>query len=270
MDKKVANNTIVGIFVALGFVAFVFILFNMGGGRGFFSGDYPLYAKFPHVKGLHTGSEISLSGLRIGVVKDISVASDGSKDLVVTMGISKKIRDQIRKDSRATIKTQGMLGDKYIEISIGSQNEPVLESGSEMNTAQDVDLFAKSGNLVEGISRHFDKGGDLEVLLKNLSRLSDNLNTLTTDIRRNNGVLHELVYGDSGKSLNKAISHLEGILKKIDSGDGTLGSLVNDPTIYEDLRSMMGGAKRSTILRYFMRQFIEEGQTAQSKTPPKK
>ncbi|NBT58027.1 hypothetical protein EBT16_04505, partial [bacterium] len=80
--------------------------------------------------------------------------------------------------------------------------------------------------------------------------------------------------GTSGRSLNEALSHLDSIMKKIDSGDGTLGSLVNDPTVYEDVKSVLGGAKRSSILKYFMRQFIEssdkEKEEAEKETKSKK
>lgn len=269
MDKKIANNMLVGIFVALGFGVFTFLVFNMGGGGGVFSSTYTLYARFPEVKGLHPGSEISLSGLRIGVVKDITVSADGTKDLIIELSLAKKMKPQIRQDSNAMIRTQGVLGDKYIEVSIGSPNSPEQEAGTFIRAGQEADLFSKSGNLVEGISKQFKDGGNVDVLLANLTRLSENLASISTDIRKNKGILNELIYGKSGESLNRTMAHLEGILRKIDSGEGTLGSLINDPTVYEDLRSMMGGAKRSSILKYFMREFIEDGGSAAAEQAPK-
>ena len=61
-------------------------------------------------------------------------------------------------------------------------------------------------------------------------------------------------------------------MSKIDKGKGSLGALINDPTLYEDIKYLMGGAKRSTILKYFMQQFIDEGKTSKPKrkAPPKK
>ena len=129
MDKKIANNIIVGIFTIVGVTAFIYVLFTIGGGKGIFSSDYTLYAKFDHVKGLNYGSEVSLAGLRAGTVKKISVEATDHKNLVVEMLIDKDMRDKIRQDSEATILTSGVLGDKYIEISIGSPNAPPLQSG---------------------------------------------------------------------------------------------------------------------------------------------
>ena len=65
MDKKITNNLVLGAFVLVAFFLFVFLLFNMGSGTGIFSRQYTLIAKFPHVKGLHLGSEVSLAGLRV-------------------------------------------------------------------------------------------------------------------------------------------------------------------------------------------------------------
>ena len=77
MDKKIANNVIVGIFVLVGVVAFIFVLFTMNGGQGIFAHDYILRARFDDVKGLNYGSEVSLAGLRAGAVRKISVENLG-------------------------------------------------------------------------------------------------------------------------------------------------------------------------------------------------
>jgi phospholipid/cholesterol/gamma-HCH transport system substrate-binding protein len=218
-----------------------------------------LVGRFPQVKGLHQGSEVSLSGLRIGVVQDIRIATDGTKELIVELAISKKFASSIRKNSMATIKTQGILGDKYVELSIGSEDSPPLRNGDSIQCAEQTDLFTRSGNLVSDVSRYFSDEGEVTLLLKSLNKLSSNLVDLSTQVKTQKGMLHEMVYGNSGTHLSKSAAKLESILSKIDEGEGTLGALVNDPTVYEDIKSMMGGAKRSTVLKYFMKQFIDSG-----------
>lgn len=267
MDKKIANNVILGIFVALGLLGFIFMVFNMGEGKGLFSSRYTLFAKFSEVKGLHYGSEISLSGLRIGTVSDIEISREGAKELIVKLAIDKRFKKHIREDSVALIRTQGVLGDKYVEISIGSSEIPILKEDSFIQTSEEKDLFKRSGSLVEGISEQFRKGGNIDTLLVNLIELSDNLKEVAKDMRKKNGLLGALVYGDGGKDLNNAIAHMDGILKKINNGTGTLGAFVNDPTLYEDLKYLLGGAKRSTVFKYFLRQFVESGE---SEATPKK
>lgn len=272
MDRKVANNVVVGVFISLGVIAFIFLLFNIGGGSSLFSSQLRVLGRFPQVKGLHQGSEVSLSGLRIGVVKDIRISNDGTKDLIVELAISRKYASSIRKNSAATIKTQGVLGDKYVEISIGTEDSPPLKNGDSISSGEQTDLFTKSGNLVSDVSKYFDKEGEITVLLHNLNKLSANLIELTTEAKNKNGLLHELVYGNSGSHFGKSTASLDSILHKIDQGEGTLGALVNDPSVYEDLKAMMGGAKRSTVLKYFMKQFIDSGdkEAAQEEDKSKK
>lgn len=260
MERQKMNQLMVGVFVVLGVILGVYLIFVMGSKTGFFRSTYQLNARFRDVKGLHPGSEVSLSGLRIGIVKEIQVATDDSKEMVAVLQVSSATRDQIRADSIATLKTQGVLGDKYIELTIGSTNEKALVSGDTLKSTEAGDILSKSGSLVEGLSRYLKEGGDLDSLVKNLARFSDNLVQLSQQVKKEKSIMNELFYGTSGRNLNDALSHLDSIMKKIDGGDGTLGSLVNDPTVYEDVKSVLGGAKRSSILKYFMRQFIESSE----------
>lgn len=266
MERQKMNQLMVGIFVVLGLTLGIYLIFLMGSKTGFFRSTYILNARFKDVKGLHPGSEVSLSGLRIGVVKEIEVSKDDSKEMVAVLQISSGARERLRADSVATLKTQGVLGDKYIELTIGSNSQAILKSGETLKSAETSDIFSKSGNLVEGLSRYLKEGGDVDSLVKNLARFSDNLVQLSQQVKKEKSILNELFYGTSGKSLNEALGHLDSIMKKIDGGDGTLGSLVNDPTVYEDVKSVLGGAKRSSILKYFMRQFIETSDKEKEET----
>jgi phospholipid/cholesterol/gamma-HCH transport system substrate-binding protein len=265
MDKKIANNITVGIFVAVAVGIFIFILFSMGNGRGVFSSSYILKAKYPDVKGLHGGSEVSLSGLRVGVIREIYISKEDQKLLTVELSISKSMKERIRKNSVASIKTQGMLGDKYVEISIGTPDVPPLEDGDTLITAENMDIIAKAGKAMDSVNDQLGAGGDFDSLMKNLNKVSSNLVVLTNEIQKSQGLAHSLIYGDSGAKLDKSMTHIEQILKKVNSGEGTLGALINDPTLYEDIKYLLGGAKRSTILKYFMRSFIESGEQGDDK-----
>lgn len=273
MDRKLANNLMVGIVVSAGFAAFTFFLFNLGGGSGLFTRQYRLFARFHQVKGLHAGSEVSLAGLRIGSVKTVEIAPDDPTSFVVAMDINSEHKDRVRKDTIARLQTQGLLGDKYVELTLGSVTEKALEPNETIASDEPEDFFSKGGSIVGDIKRYFDKGGDVEKLLQNLTKLSGNLVLITNDVRREKGLLNELVYGKSGPELAGATKNLHGILRKINEGEGSLGGLVNDPSVYEDLKALMGGAKRSSILRYFLKGWVDDGAAnapkAQSPAPRK-
>ena len=265
MDKKLANNLIVGVFILVGFAGFLFVLFTFKGGKGIFSRDYTLFGKFSNVKGLNFGSEVSLAGLRVGTVNKIRIAPESTKELVVEFTVSKEMFDKIREDSIATIKTTGVLGDKYIEISIGDPTKPGLAANTFIRCEEPADFFSKTGNVVENISSQFKAGSNFDQLIGNLNRVSANLASLTDEMRTKKGLLYEVTQGKSGENFSRATENLAGIMTKINKGEGTLGSLINDPTVYEDLKALMGGAKRSAILNYFMRSFIQNGEEPQKK-----
>lgn len=268
MDKKVASNVVLGVFLSIAFLAFLFILFSIGGGRGLFTKEYSIYGKFIDIKGLHYGSEVSLSGLRVGVVKSIKLDEKDNKTLVVEMAINRKYQDQIRKDSHATLKTQGVLGDKFIQISIGSLTEPILKPGDFIETELLADIMTKGGDLVEGISKQFKEGGELNSLIRHLNKVAQNLERITAAVKEEKGLANEIFYGKTGDKLAKSMTHIEGILRKVEKGDGTLGALINDPTVYEDIKRLLGGANRSAIVRYFMRSFMEAGGDKPEKKEP--
>lgn len=264
MDKKIANNVVLGVFVLIGFGAFIFLIFNLGGGSGVFSRNVALFGRFNQVKGLHYGSEVSLAGLRIGTVKDIKIAKDDTKELIVELSIASRHFDQIRTDSVARIATQGLLGDKYVEITIGSPAQPIVKPDSFIPTSEIEDFFTKGGGLVSDIDKQFQKGGSVDLLLQNMNKVANNLAVITHEAAHGKGLLHEVTKGESGKRVEASTAHLESILGKVDRGEGTLGALVNDPSVFEDLKTVMGGAKRSTVLQYFMKTFMEDGTKAKA------
>ncbi len=253
MDKKIANNIIVGIMVTVGFLAFVFVLFNIGGG-GVLKSQFTLYGTFKQVKGLHMGSEVTLGGLRVGVIRGIRISDPKTRDLIVEMSVNRSVQEFVRKDSVAQIRTQGVLGDKYIEISFGSPDSPVLKHGDNITTEEPEDLFSQGGKIMGGLSKKFNEGGDFDATMQNLALVTKNLAVISTELRQEK----------TGAKLGKAVNHLEAILGKIERGEGSLGALINDPTVYEDVKSITGGAKRSSVLQYFIKQFADEGK----KRPP--
>lgn len=264
MDKRIASNVILGTFVLIGLTIFVLLIFNMGGGQGIFTSQYTLYGRFSHVKGLHYGSEIALNGLRIGTVKQIHIDQE-SRELIVEISIAKKFQDKIRKDSVAKVVTQGMLGDKFIDISLGTPDQETLKQGEYITTLEEKDILTKSGGLIDELSKKLDKRGEIDEILRNLVRATANIAQITTDAQKGKGLIAELTKGTSGEKMNSAVTRLDNIMRKIDQSEGSLGAFINDPTIYEDVKTILGGAKRSSILKYFVNQFGEKDEKDKKK-----
>ena len=96
------------------------------------------------------------------------------------------------------------------------------------------------------------------------ARALASLEHILNEVRTGHGILHELIYTETTEQdliveVLEAGARLNSILAKIDRGEGSLGLLLNDPTLYEDLKILVGGAQRSTVVRSLIRMAVEAG-----------
>ena len=121
----------VGVFVVMALVFLSVGVFLIGNKDFLFTSTYRLKAEFQNVAGLNNGAEVRIGGIHQGTVKEIILPSQPDGKVTVVMNVKNGTRNIIKKDSRASIKTEGILGDKYVEISFGSlKAEPVGEDGT--------------------------------------------------------------------------------------------------------------------------------------------
>lgn len=312
----------VGIFVFVGVFALGALIIVLGSRQEMFSRQYPIYAEFEQVTGLKQGAPVRLSGVDVGVVDGIFFPDDpSSRKLKVRLLIRNNVRERIRQDSKAAITTQGVLGDKYVKISLGTTGEPVrrgetipsekpadymalADSAGDllgrltsiatkvdvlMTTNSGGDAMKSVGGILASVEEIFDevKHGDglLHTLIyddeaaqtfKDLQTASANLAQITTEIR-SSGVVQTLSDPKTKESLTKATNamanlekasadaaqataDLKSIMERIDKGEGTVGALINDPAVYDDLRALLGHAKRNRILRGVIRHTIDKNE----------
>jgi outer membrane protein OmpA-like peptidoglycan-associated protein len=108
--------------------------------RFLFRRTYRLKAEFQNVVGLNNGADVRVGGIHLGTVKYISLPDGPSGKLTVVMDMASSTENIIRQNSVATIKTEGLLGDKYVEISFGSEKAPAIESGDTIKGETPVDF----------------------------------------------------------------------------------------------------------------------------------
>ena len=125
MNKDKSSSINVGIFVLASIVALIIFIFMLGGDNKLFTRSYKVQTSFTNVAGLSEGASVRLSGVRIGSVKEIKFPKDTDKNfIVVLMHVKEDGVRRIGTDAIATIKTEGLLGDRYIEIIKGSKESP--------------------------------------------------------------------------------------------------------------------------------------------------
>jgi len=130
----------VGVFV---FLALLFLsagVFLIGDKKFLFTPTYRLKAEFQSVSGLNDGAEVRIGGIHQGTVSEIDLPSQPNGKVTVVMNLRSQTRDVVRNDSRASIKTEGILGDKYVEISFGSLNAATVQDDGTIASDTPTDL----------------------------------------------------------------------------------------------------------------------------------
>ncbi|UCD57198.1 MAG: MCE family protein [Candidatus Hydrogenedentota bacterium] len=199
--RRRTTETIVGIFVLASLVLLLVVVIFIGRRQNIFEKRYEITGVFNSVAGLQTGAEVHLAGINVGYVKDVKFSP--TNEVEVVMKISSGQAERIRADSVASIKTMGLMGDRYVEITVGSQEEPVILAGGAIRTSELFEL----GELLESARPAL---GNLENAIENISLLTDeltdprgevgtileNVKLLTTDIREGQGTMGALLTRD--------------------------------------------------------------------------
>lgn len=135
--KKYEMETIVGIFVVLGLLCIGYMTVKLGNVSFLEDDSYPIEAKFISVNGLRIDSPVKMMGLEVGKVKKITMDQENQK-AVVKLKIKKGIK--IYDDAIASIKTEGLMGDKFISIDPGGGGSLLEANGTIIETQAPVDI----------------------------------------------------------------------------------------------------------------------------------
>ncbi|HLB01247.1 MAG TPA: MlaD family protein [Bacteroidota bacterium] len=264
-DEHLRRSSLkVGIVVLIGLVIFVFIVSIVGTEQNIFSSTYELQLFMPNVRGLVEGAMVTLGGLKVGYVTDMRFVSRGDTNGVdITMKVLTKYTASITTSSIAQIKTIGLLGDKYIDLSIGRTGEPALAEGSYLPLRESFDLeeagpqlnstlrdFAELlGNAKEitaTISRGEGSVGRLisrPDLADELDRFLKSIGRITAAVEAEKGALGRLVYDDSlSTDIGRVTGNLRQVTEQLKNGRGTMGKLIMDEKLYSSLASLSSRA----------------------------
>lgn len=208
----------VGLFFLLG-LALTWVTFEtLSGGKVFKDQGYNIIAGFQTLKELKDGDEVRMAGVKIGEVEKTRL-SGRRAEAVLRIAPDYSIKN----DATATIVMAGLIGTNYISIDLGSANAPELQDGDEIPTKASPDLNAV-------MSQIGDLGKKLEGALGNLG------GALSGD-GSSPGVIQKIdqLVTENRESIAKATNNLQQITDKVNTGDGTLGRLINDPKLHDEL-----------------------------------
>lgn len=243
ISSKNKHAITVGFFIFLGTVILVVGIFTLGGQKKTFSPMLHVKAIFNNVNGLQKGNNVWFSGVKIGTVK--SVGFYGTSQVVVTINIDRNAREYIRKDAHAKISSEGLIGNKLIVLSGGTQQAGPIEGDETLITDEAMNpeelmttLQTNNKNLVDIttdfklLSRRLVEGqGSMGALLKDDNLYKDLQKTMAT--LRTTAANLQLAARNS-QQLTSSIADYTSQLNK----PGTLaGDLVTDTVVMANLRT---------------------------------
>jgi phospholipid/cholesterol/gamma-HCH transport system substrate-binding protein len=135
--KKYSIESVVGIFVVIGLLCVAYMTVKLGKVSWFGDDYYPLYARFTSVSGLRVGSPVEIDGIQIGSVERMSIDTERQMALV-ELRVRKGIK--VYDDASASIKTSGLIGDKFIKIDPGGGGDLLKPGGAVTETTSAVDI----------------------------------------------------------------------------------------------------------------------------------
>ena len=239
----------------------MFAIFSIAQKKNLFEQQYVLYTSFKDVGGLRVGSPVRLAGVNIGTVTDIVFPENVTeKNVHVTMKINTSVQDKIRTDSVATIKTVGLLGDQYIDITFGSADmfihnaydaikstEPYILSEFLSKGQNVLDNLGNASEYLTNILFKIDEGKGLagsmineptkyKTAIGNISDISESLKEIIDKIKQGKGSLGSLLKDRNVyDNLESTTQNLSDVLERIKNGEGTLGKMINDKELYNTL-----------------------------------
>jgi phospholipid/cholesterol/gamma-HCH transport system substrate-binding protein len=145
--KKYAKETTVGIFVVIGLLGIAYMTVKLGHVSFLGENTYPLYAKFTTVSGMRVGSPVDMLGIEVGRVERITIEQ---KDQMAVVEMRIKEGIQVYADAIASIKTEGLIGDKYLSIDPGGAGQLLGAGGNITETQPAVDIVDLIGKYAFG------------------------------------------------------------------------------------------------------------------------
>jgi len=210
-----------GLFILTTLLIFAAGIFWIGSKQFLFHSTYRLAADFPNVAGLNEGAQVRVGGIHAGTVKQIDLPRKPDEKVRVGMDLKAATRNVIKKDSMAAIRSEGLVGDKYVEISFGSDQSEKVKNGDSIQTEPRLEI------------------SDL--------------------IKKTNVILDSAQ--DAMESVNSTAGNLKSISAKINQGSGTAGALINDKTVYQNASAAATALKEDAEAlkhNFFLRGFFKK------------
>ncbi len=245
MTKENSRNIRLGLFVLSGIFLLIISLYFIGSKRNMFDTTFKVYAIFQNVNGLKEGGNVRFSGIDVGTIERIDIINDTS--IRVEMVIEDKLKNTIRKNALASIGTDGLMGNKLVNIDPVNEQAVLVKEGETLTSVKTVNT--------EVMLR------TLEITNHNIALVSADLKNITDSLVSEQGTLYKILLDTSmgsalknilqnvstvGEDLSVMTNDLSSMVKNVKNGKGTMGLLLSDSSMAMDLSTTVENVKISS------------------------
>ena len=242
MNKNKSGNIRLGLFVAIGTVVLVVALYLIGSNQSMFSSTISISAQFYNVNGLVQGNNVRYAGIDIGTVDKVKIENDSS--VTVYMVIEKKHSQFIKKNSTAAVGTDGLMGNKLVNINPGSgQSEPVMDgdmiaSLKPIETDEMIRTLNATNENLEAIT------GDLRSFTSRINTDKGLLSLIEDSVAVDNFRLALQSIREASENANRITIQINNLTQSINRGEGLAGTLIKDNKTSEGLKNTVANLEQ--------------------------
>ena len=247
----------VGILTITSLVLFSIAIFFISGQIGFFTKKIRLHTHAPDAGGLKSGAPVRLAGIEVGNVRAVRISGlpGSSQGIEIEMEVAKTFQPQIKIDSEAYLAAEGLLGERYINITMGTPPASSIGENAEIKfhaTAEFSELVGGSRDLIDNLNSltsrvnnifgEIDNGkGTIGKLIKDDSlyrRIDATVaqgQSLIADVSAGKGSIGRLISSDEFyQHVDATVLQAKALIERADTGDGTIAKLLHDPSLYQN------------------------------------
>ncbi|WP_209330179.1 MlaD family protein [Lunatimonas salinarum] len=241
-DNK--KTVTVGIFVLIGIIILVAGVMTLGAQQKAFVKSYRVFAVFDDIAGLQTGNNVWFSGVKIGTVKKINFYGDSQVE--IEMNLESNTRDFIRKNSKATISSDGLIGNKIIVIYGGTNEAPIIDPGDRLEAVMPLDTDKMMETLQENNQNLVSITNDLKVLTGRIAAGDGIVGALLTDSTLALGFRQLLIDLDRSAENSRVLTgELASLSRKLNQKGTPIDEFLSDTTMVSSLRASTAGLEET-------------------------
>ncbi len=244
-----SRNIRLGTFILVGAVILLLALFTIGNRTFLFSNTMDVRTRYSRVAGLQAGASVQYQGINVGRVSSVRLPASPAERIEVTMSITQKATHLIRTTTQAQIKSDGLVGEQIIVLVAAPDPGEVVAENDYLIGVDPFDLFEISDKAIASVRGFEQVARSFEQIMLDIQKGEGTLGKIVYDPSLYDGMVATAnetrramnslaVSGEATAELlvgvaDRATTGIESVLQKVESGDGTLARLLNDPAIYD-------------------------------------